>query len=183
MGAPIPFVGGWWGHSHTLMGWGTYLWYIYYLWCHILGSFDVARLCFWSLVTILVTYIFEYIVLQLSSLTVSWHGKALHISHYKILWWATTGHQWICRADSRFVPSQWETVLLCNNVSHWLGANLESALDYPHKGSAGCPAVREKSGKFQTWQKSGNFVEGQGKKWISGKVREKSENLQLVQSK
>ena len=42
------------------------------------------------------------------------------------------------RADSRFAPSQRETTLLCNDVSHWLGANvvshwlgenLESALD------------------------------------------------------
>ena len=33
-----------------------------------------------------------------------------------------------CRADSRFVPSPSETVLLCNDVSHWLGANLESTL-------------------------------------------------------
>ena len=32
------------------------------------------------------------------------------------------------RADSRFAPSQWETALLCNDVSHWLGAKLESAL-------------------------------------------------------
>ena len=24
------------------------------------------------------------------------------------------------RADSRFAPSQWKTVLLCNDVSHWL---------------------------------------------------------------
>ena len=32
------------------------------------------------------------------------------------------------RADSRFVPSQWETALHCNDVSHWLGASLESAL-------------------------------------------------------
>ena len=31
-------------------------------------------------------------------------------------------------ADSRFVPSQWETSLQSNGVSHWLGANLESAL-------------------------------------------------------
>ena len=30
------------------------------------------------------------------------------------------------RDDSRFTSSQWETVLLCNNVSHWLGASLES---------------------------------------------------------
>ena len=29
---------------------------------------------------------------------------------------------------SRFAPSQWETALLCNDVSHWLGASLESAL-------------------------------------------------------
>ena len=33
-----------------------------------------------------------------------------------------------CRVDSRFAPSQWETALLCNDVSHWLGASLASAL-------------------------------------------------------
>ena len=32
------------------------------------------------------------------------------------------------QADFRFAPSQWETALLCNDVSHWLGATLESAL-------------------------------------------------------
>ena len=30
---------------------------------------------------------------------------------------------------TRFATSQWETALLCNGVSHWLGASLESALD------------------------------------------------------
>ena len=28
----------------------------------------------------------------------------------------------------QFSPSQWETALLCNEVSHWLGTSLESAL-------------------------------------------------------
>ena len=40
-------------------------------------------------------------------------------------------HEWTrsyLRADSRFAPSQWETALLCNDVSHWLGTNLELAL-------------------------------------------------------
>ena len=32
------------------------------------------------------------------------------------------------RADHMFAPSQWETALQSNDVSHWLGANLESAL-------------------------------------------------------
>ena len=32
------------------------------------------------------------------------------------------------RADSRFAPNQWETSSQSNAVSHWLGANLESAL-------------------------------------------------------
>ena len=36
----------------------------------------------------------------------------------------TTKH----RAYSRFAPSQWETSLQSNAISHWLGANLESAL-------------------------------------------------------
>ena len=40
----------------------------------------------------------------------------------------------IYKVDSRFAPSQWETALLCNDVSHWLGANLESALNIAHKG-------------------------------------------------
>ena len=39
------------------------------------------------------------------------------------------------RADFRFGPSQWETALLCNDVSHWLGANLESLLVYHTKCS------------------------------------------------
>ena len=34
----------------------------------------------------------------------------------------------LCRADSGFATSQWERVLLCNDVSHWLGASLEPAL-------------------------------------------------------
>ena len=34
----------------------------------------------------------------------------------------------VIKADSRSAPSQWETALLCNDVSHWLCASLESAL-------------------------------------------------------
>ena len=34
---------------------------------------------------------------------------------------------YINRADSRFSPSQWDTALHCNGVSHWLSASLESA--------------------------------------------------------
>ena len=30
--------------------------------------------------------------------------------------------------DSEFTPSQWETTLHCNDVSHWLGTSLEPAL-------------------------------------------------------
>ena len=36
--------------------------------------------------------------------------------------------------DSRLAPSQWETSLQSNAVSHWLGANLESALCYGQWG-------------------------------------------------
>ena len=35
------------------------------------------------------------------------------------------------RADFRFAFNQWETALLCNDVSHWLGASLESAHGSP----------------------------------------------------
>ena len=39
-----------------------------------------------------------------------------------------TWNVWYIRADFRLAPSQWETLLQSNAVSHWLGANLESAL-------------------------------------------------------
>ena len=36
------------------------------------------------------------------------------------------------KADSRFAPSQWETALLYNDVSHRLGTSLESDLSSIH---------------------------------------------------
>ena len=42
----------------------------------------------------------------------------------------TVYHHYWYRADSRLAPSQWETSLQSNAVSHWLSANLESALGY-----------------------------------------------------
>ena len=38
----------------------------------------------------------------------------------------------IIMVDSGLAPSQWETALHCNDVSHWLGASLESALIMHH---------------------------------------------------
>ena len=56
-------------------------------------------------------------------------------------------HWCIYRADSRFVPSQWETVLLSNDASHWLGTNLESAVIYVP------PSLNELKGEYlqQLW--------------------------------
>ena len=34
----------------------------------------------------------------------------------------------VTKADSRLAPSQWEMTLLCNDISHWLGTNIESTL-------------------------------------------------------
>ena len=41
--------------------------------------------------------------------------------------WLKIKHHY-CRTDLRLVPSHWETLLQSSAVSHWLGANLESAL-------------------------------------------------------
>ena len=40
---------------------------------------------------------------------------------------------WYNRAYSRVAPSQWETSLHSNDVSHWLGANFESAVIYVYR--------------------------------------------------
>ena len=33
-----------------------------------------------------------------------------------------------CREQSRYIPSQWETLLQCNDISHWLGTYLDWSL-------------------------------------------------------
>ena len=50
-------------------------------------------------------------------------GTTEQLSHYlqHLLWLRVL-------ADYGFAPNQQETLLQCNAVSHWLGANLESAL-------------------------------------------------------
>ena len=51
------------------------------------------------------------------------HTECIHI--YNGHFTGTIELPWLsnCRADSRVAPSQWETVLLCNDVSHWLEQN------------------------------------------------------------
>ena len=57
----------------------------------------------------------------------------------KVWIWLYLVHQ--PRADSCFAPSQWETSLQSNAVSHWLGTNLESTL----------PSFLGKSGSGFIW--------------------------------
>ena len=65
-----------------------------------------------------------------SSLAITQSGHSLSFTYWIVL----LGNAYMslnftsCRPDSRPAPSQWETSLQSNTVSHWLGANLESAL-------------------------------------------------------
>ena len=63
------------------------------------------------------------------------------VKHFTVIWYLERMYGiWVSkmsfigipniRADSRFVPSQWEALLQSNGVPHWLGANLDSALQY-----------------------------------------------------
>ena len=88
----------------------------------------------------------------------------------------------INKVNSRFTPSQWETSLQSNAVSHWLGANLESALI---KHVAKCSHYDywyhinlEKS--LQIIWKSGTYIEGLGVsiRWFS--CRKKYQNWQIM---
>ena len=64
-------------------------------------------------------YLGEYLALKRKC---HFDEKFHHWLHCTLPFWQ------LLKADSRFAPSQWETALLCNDVSHWLGASLESAL-------------------------------------------------------
>ena len=83
------------------------------VWCRIMVKFDI-KVCIRKL-----SDAFFYIV-------ISWHDHN-RCSFILVCMVMRRIHYW---ADSRFAPSQWETALLCNDVSHWLTASLESALHY-----------------------------------------------------
>ena len=68
---------------------------------------------------------FIYLIILLKTFCSS-HSIRLTMLHYACLpGWLPCK---IFRTDSRLAPRQWETSLHSNAVSHWLGANLESAL-------------------------------------------------------
>ena len=72
------------------------------------------------------------IIVRRDSMARTWrqsYGVSLWV--YSLICCTGHRHSLYYRADSRCAPSQWETALLCNDVSHWLGASLESAL-YSH---------------------------------------------------
>ena len=67
-------------------------------------------------------------------------GMVAGTEEERVYWWCSDEKFYLhtqFMVDSRFAPSQWETVLLCSEVFHWLGANLESALIYYHFSKLG----------------------------------------------
>ena len=66
----------------------------------------------------------------------SWCQLCRYWQHRRLFWQPVWCHQWwqSCRADSKFALSQRAT-LLCNDVSHWLGANLESVMSWHYADS------------------------------------------------
>ena len=118
-------IGGLITHCHLVLTWNMmerneslivtwklllYVRFIYHVYC--VNKLDLNSRYMW--------YIFVYILIMVE-FTPILRGHFFDIG--KI----------IPRADSRFAPSQWETALPCNGVSHWLGASLESALIPPAK--------------------------------------------------
>ena len=93
---------------------------------------------------------FDELICLYCSVSMSWYVRKIYIAtfeDYPVLmsWFVLKkihASVWYCgidshlvsellyRADSEFAPSQWEMSLQSNTISHWLGANLESALWY-----------------------------------------------------
>ena len=65
---------------------------------------------------------YRFIINEIRDLQIS----AWDLRYMIIMYWIIRGV--ILMADYRLAPSQWETSLQSNTVSHWLGANLETAL-------------------------------------------------------
>ena len=134
-------------HNHTHQ-WCVWIWYIYiYLWW--MGEIPLGNMSqtfssniFVSLYRWVLALTHRYVSNCIFAYQIlgSWQSSYLYLCvtfddfdvwtyHDDIMTWTCSLYFWpSLRADSRFVPTQWETALLCNDVSHWLGASLESAL-------------------------------------------------------
>ena len=69
----------------------------------------------------------RYTIVLLYNLSRVINTSYLEIGLQGLTSWTCNGAHGL-RADSRFAPSQGEMSLLCNDVSHWLGESLKSAL-------------------------------------------------------
>ena len=93
----------------------------------------------------------------------------LKLSLHLLIDWLITA--FTIMVDSRFVPSQWEMVLLCNNVSHWLVANLESALYYSLWMSHSCVLKVDNAEKFGKWWNGGNWLSNSNPTWWRHQIK------------
>ena len=89
-----------------------------YIWYHSVSITPIyanSQICFYSLLKFNWNVIFQIVVSDCLNICTEDNSSA-PVELCSI------------RADSRLAPSQWETSLQSNAISHWLGANLESAL-------------------------------------------------------
>ena len=100
-------------------------------------------MCQWSLITFLWP---DGVDLKVLHKFYGWHYSPQKCCFPEAINWIMQGYGrgflldcvcydrgWVFKADSRFAPRQWETSLQSNTVSHWVGANLESALILGYK--------------------------------------------------
>ena len=93
---------------------------------HLCGEFTVGHLCILRTNALMFSFICVWINGWVNNREAG--DLRRHRTRYDVIVMVLQAILTYHRADSRFAPSQWETALLCNDVSHWLGANLESVL-------------------------------------------------------
>ena len=89
-------------------------------------QYNEAILQIWDVITI--TRSWGHLILIMINIKKIWRWPHFRIGLSTPEYVVSTLNCNPVKADSMLAPSQWETSLQSNTVSHWLGANLESAL-------------------------------------------------------
>ena len=119
-------------YLHNKNSYNVEIWLLYWN-CH-LNIFEESRLALWLLALpghhLPCCWPYHWLSAWLGN-TIA-NALELPLSCVKPIYKISCLAQFIARITGLILglPSQSETVLLCNDVSHWLGANLESALNY-----------------------------------------------------
>ena len=114
----------------VLWYWSDHIWMIWYKVFVLMGIYQKMTLCHFQCTGIVYLYPAHQVNIKhifynhLQQYGISWHCSLGIFPYWGKYGIGTHCLVFLSRDQSRYAPSQWETLLQCKAITHWLGAYL-----------------------------------------------------------